>query len=284
MSRRSIAVGVVAFGLAMAFSHSQENSFVSVTPAWAAGCPPEMAQIGSYCIDRWEAHAVDTKSGLRLSPYYPPEPRLLSIVYRYWSSEAARNGDARARVLPLPFLPEHQRKAFSARAVAAAGVLPQGYMTYYSAKAACENAGKRLCSEDEWVGACRGVKGTRHPYGDNFQAGKCNVFRAIHPAYELHGNSSLGHLDPRLHLVTEEGDKPLLFVTGEAKACVSQTRDGEIYDMEGNLDEWIDDPSGIFVGGFFSRQTREGCSAKIENHAPAYTDYSLGTRCCKNAR
>jgi hypothetical protein len=37
---------------------------------------------------------------------------------------------------------------------------------------------------------------------------------------------------------------------------------------------------GTFVGGFYSRSTREGCDAKIENHDPAYADYSLGTRCC----
>lgn len=241
-----------------------------------------MARISGFCIDRFEVHTVDNESGHRLSPHYPPEPRLLKTVVRYWSSEGARTGDSRARRLPLPPLPEVQRSNFSPRAVSTQGVLPQGYMTYYSAKRACENAGKRLCSEAEWVAACRGKKSTRHPYGDKYRAGRCNVFRAIHPAYELHGNSSLGHLDPRLHLVSEEGKKPLLFLTGEASSCVSETREDKIYDMVGNLDEWIDDPQGVFVGGFHSRQTREGCGAKIENHAPAYTDYSLGTRCCRS--
>jgi hypothetical protein len=105
----------------------------------------------------------------------------------------------------------------------------------------------------------------------------------MHPAYELHGNSSLGHLDPRLHLVIEECKRALLLETGTSPECASMADEGAIFDMVGNLDEWIDDPQGIFVGGFFSRQTREGCEAKIENHSPAYTDYSLGTRCCKAA-
>ena len=51
--------------------------------------------------------------------------------------------------------------------------------------------------------------------------------------------------------------------------------------MVGNLDEWIDDPDGTFVGGFYSRGTREGCDSIIEVHDYTYYDYSLGVRCCK---
>ncbi len=247
-----------------------------------SSCPKEMAQVGRVCVDRWEAHMVDHKTGRRLSPFYPPEPRLLQHVYGYWSSEAARVGSERARSFSLPPVPPHQRAPFEARAVSAAGHLPQGYLTYFTAKKACENAGKRLCSEEEWVRACKGNKRSKHPYGEAFQAGRCNVHRALHPAYELHGNSSLGHLDPRLHLVFENGDDPLLYLTGQAERCTSETNDGQLFDMEGNLDEWIADERGVFVGGFYSRATKEGCEAKIENHAPAYTDYSIGVRCCKS--
>jgi formylglycine-generating enzyme required for sulfatase activity len=240
-----------------------------------------MARVGNSCIDRWEVHTVDAKTKLPLSPFYPPEPLLLRKVYTFWSTEASRTGSERARQLALPPVPEHQKAHFEPRAMSAPGVLPQGYMTYYSAKKSCENAGKRLCSEEEWVRACRGKRGTKHPYGENFLVGKCNIFRQIHPAYELHGNSSLGHLDPRLHLVVEGLDQPLLMETGQLSQCVSEVREGTVFDLEGNLDEWIDDEKGVFVGGFFSRQTKEGCEAKIEGHAPVYTDYSLGTRCCK---
>ncbi len=251
-----------------------------------AACPPEMARFGGYCIDRWEIHTVDQMTGLRLSPFYPPEPGLLRFAHDYWSAEAPRTGSARARALPLPPLPEHQRRSFSPRAVSAPGVLPQGYLTRASAERACQNAGKRLCQKEEWVRACRGARGTKHPYGDAFEPGKCNVFRSMHPAYELHGNSSVGHLDPRLHLVLEEGKSPLLELTGARASCTSLVGSSPaaaadvVYDMVGNLDEWIADDEGTFLGGFYSRSTREGCEAKIENHAPTYADYSLGTRCC----
>ncbi len=280
-----ILAGIVAICAVVVGAPSRIDALwpsVATVDAKARACPVEMARVSGFCIDRWEAHTVDQKSGQLLSPFYPPEPRLLELVFQYWSVEASRVGNERARHFALPPLPLHQRGAFSARAVSAPGQLPQGYMTYFSAKNACENAGKRLCSEDEWVAACRGNKRSQFPYGGNYQPGRCNVHRAQHPAYELHGNSSLGHLDPRLHLVFEDGKVPLLFVTGQAEQCRSETDDGALFDMVGNLDEWVDDEQGVFVGGFYSRATKEGCDAKIENHGPAYTDYSIGVRCCKN--
>jgi hypothetical protein len=51
--------------------------------------------------------------------------------------------------------------------------------------------------------------------------------------------------------------------------------------MAGNLDEWIEDPGGTFVGGFYARDTALGCAARIEIHSPDYYDYSLGARCCR---
>jgi hypothetical protein len=256
----------------------------SAAAAGAQKCPPEMARVGSYCIDRWEVSTVDHRTGKELSPFYPPVPTLLRFVHEYWSVEAGRMGDARARLLPLPPVPAiEQESTFAPRAVSRAGVVPQGYLSYYSARTACENAGKRLCREDEWVRACKGSSGRIHPYGDQFVVNACNVFRNQHPALTLHGNASLGHLDPRLNLVVEHDVGPLLRETGTSARCVSSW-DKPVYDMEGNLDEWIEDPEGTFVGGFYARNTKLGCEARVAAHAPVYYDYSLGTRCCRDAR
>lgn len=247
-------------------------------------CPPDMVALAGYCIDRYEVHMVDDKSGQRLSPFYAPDPRLLRLAYTYWAFELERSSVGRAREVALPPVPSIQRGDFQPRAVSRSGVLPQGYLTYHTARQACSRAGKRLCTELEWVAACRSERGTKHPYGDTFEPGRCNVFRAMHPAYELHGNSSVGHLDPRLHLVLEEGRTPMLLETGSLKGCVSAHGADGVYDMVGNLDEWIENPEGTFVGGFYARATREGCEAKIDSHAAIYTDYSLGARCCSDRR
>jgi len=108
----------------------------------------------------------------------------------------------------------------------------------------------------------------------------CNVYRLIHPAAVLHGSASLGHRDPRLNLVYE-GESPLLRTTGETAACASHWDDDRIFDMVGNVDEWVED--GMFLGGFYSRSTTQGCESKVSVHAPAYYDYSTGTRCCRDA-
>jgi formylglycine-generating enzyme required for sulfatase activity len=81
-----------------------------------------------------------------------------------------------------------------------------------------------------------------------------------------------------------EVEGPLLRKTGDTPECVSRWGDDGAYDMAGNLDEWIDDPGGTFVGGFFSRATKNGCLARVDNHSPEYFDYSIGTRCCDDIK
>jgi hypothetical protein len=76
---------------------------------------------------------------------------------------------------------------------------------------------------------------------------------------------------------------PLLRLTGATESCKSVWQGSAVFDMVGNLDEWIDDPTGSFVGGFYARSTREGCESKISSHSGEYYDYSLGTRCCRSA-
>ena len=248
----------------------------------ARRCSPEMARVHSFCIDRWEIRTVDAATGEPLSPFYPTSPKLAASVRDTWLCEQSTLGAAAARAFPLPELSRFQREhSFEPRAVSEAGALPQAYLSYTQAKRACENAHKRLCSKDEWVTACRGQKGTQFPYGDSFRAGRCNVHRAIHPGHVLHASSSLGLLDPRLNLV-EEGEEPLLRSTGETATCASEWSGEKIYDMVGNLDEWVEDK--MFLGGFYARATLKGCDAQVSSHAEIYFDYSTGTRCCTDLR
>jgi sulfatase modifying factor 1 len=274
-----MAGAILAFTLASPVSHAERPA----ARRGARTCPAEMVQVHDFCIDRWEVSLVDAVSGEALSPYYPPSWPLIARVRAVWEVERELFGSEEARRMPLPDLPSRQRTAgFSARAVSAPAVTPQGYLSFYQARDACQNAGKRLCTEDEWVTACRGEREWEFPYGASYATGRCNVFRLQHPAFVLHGNTSAGHTDPRLNLVRERADDPLLRLTGTTNSCRSAWGEDAIFDMVGNLDEWIDDESGVFVGGFYSRGTTKGCSARIASHSPSYYDYSLGTRCCRN--
>ncbi|MEP7050153.1 MAG: SUMF1/EgtB/PvdO family nonheme iron enzyme [Pseudomonadota bacterium] len=274
MRQRLAAILFLLAGLSLATSRADPAR----TVAPVRRCSLDMVRVHSFCIDRWEVHTLDVASGQPLSPYYPPNPKLAASVRDTWLREQSTLGSPAARALPLPDLPSFQlQHSFEPRAVSAGGAVPQAYMSYHVAKKACENAHKRLCTKDEWVTACRGQTDTQFPYGNAFRAGRCNVHRAIHPGYVLHASSSLGLLDPRLNLV-EEGDDPLLHLTGASASCASEWGNDKIFDMVGNLDEWVED--SMFLGGFYARSTTKGCDAQISSHAESYFDYSTGTRCC----
>jgi hypothetical protein len=251
-------------------------------PAPGLACPRGMMAVGArFCVDKWEASLVDARTGLGLSPYYPPDRRLAAQLAEAWEMQRLEMGSDAARRLPLPPLPAFQRlHEVEPVAVSQAGVIPNGYLSGVMAERACHNAGKRLCRYDEWLTACEGEAKRPYPYGVEYRQGACNIFRLLHPAKELHDNAAVGHLDPRLDLVREANGDPLLRRTGATPACASEWGGEAAWDMNGNLDEWVDDEKGRFVGGFFSRSKRDGCASSVTAHPPTYLDYSTGARCC----
>jgi sulfatase modifying factor 1 len=256
-------------------------------PPLVLACPNDMVKVGErLCVDRYESQLVDVASARPLSPYYP-------VLTDYDTFLEARRSEAAAFLarrtgtavdVPFPELPAWQRRGRpTPKAVSKPGVVPNAYLTRAVAAGACELAGKRLCSLVEWQTACRGERATKHPYGAEFTNFRCNVFREAHPGHVLFGDASVGMQDPRMGLV--EGSRgPLLTPTGGTPTCGSRWGDGVIYDMVGNLDEWVDDAEGTFAGGFFSRATRDGCERIVVAHGPDYRDYTTGARCCRDAR
>jgi hypothetical protein len=166
------------------------------------------------------------------------------------------------------------------RAVSRAGVVPQAYISRNEADAACKASRKRLCQEDEWVRACEGRQPTTFPYGDERKTGYCND----------HGKPPLASLyadnphtwepmnDPRLNQQPDTVAK-----TGAFAHCKSSYG---AFDMVGNVHEWVADPGGTFLGGYYLDTTLngDGCHYKTVAHDAAYHDYSTGFRCCADAR
>lgn len=273
--------GVPGSGL-LGFGLPQQSVYNTFSP-----CPPEMVHIPTenpYCIDRWEATVQDKVRRRTLSPHYSPTPQYAKKAYEVWSTKRLTVGDQEARQMALPPLPSWQLEGkIVPVAVSLPGQIPQGYVSGLLAREACNNAGKRLCTRAEWVRACRGAANQPFPYGSTYRRGVCNVHRQSHPAAVLHRDPSTGHLDPRLNLVQDE-QGPLLRRTGSLEECASKWGNDAVYDMVGNLDEWIDDDKGVFLGGFFSRNRKDGCAASISSHPNQYFDYSLGIRCCREVQ
>lgn len=223
----------------------QPNEGIAEPPG-LQGCPSGMARLedGSACIDRWEAHLVQVHEDGGLSP---------------WS-------------------PFHNPGGQRVRARSAPGAVPQGYINEVQASAACAEASKRLCRREEWQLACRGREGRTYPYGDERLPGECNDARARHPAIELFGRrdrEAFAQLDHSCINQLPDG----LARTGDHPGCVTP---GGIFDLMGNLHEWIADPQGTFQGGFYVDTVGNGpgCLYRTTAHIVHYWDYSTGFRCC----
>jgi sulfatase modifying factor 1 len=213
----------------------------------AGPCPANMASVGSFCIDRYEAALV----------------------------EILPNGDER------PFDSFSLAAGHVVRAVSERGVFPHGYISEVQAKDACARSGKRLCKADEWRKACMGPSHTTFGYGNTRVSGRCND----------HGTSPMISVmqvrvdrpwtwtydkmnDPRLNQAPST-----LARTGEHASC---TNGYGVYDMVGNLHEWVDDPDGTFQGGYYldTHVNGDGCTYRTTAHGASYHDYSTGFRCC----
>ena len=206
------------------------------------GCPPGMAAVDTFCVDRYEAALVERVAGGERpwSPYHNPEDRVM-------------------------------------RAVSVAGAVPQGYINGVQAAAACTEAGKRLCDDAEWLRACQGPDATTYPYGDARQPGLCNDARAQHPAVELFPDDPTPF--DRIQDACINQLPASLEATGANPGCVSA--DG-VFDLMGNLHEWTSDPAGTFRGGFYvdTVVNGPGCLYRTTAHDTGHWDYSTGFRCC----
>lgn len=156
--------------------------------------------------------------------------------------------------------------------------VPQSNISQVQAKSACEAAGKRLCTDDEWLGACQGAAGYTYPYGPERRAGVCNDHRSRHPAVEYYGTSD-SSVWSKLDNACINQQPDTLARTGSHPGCVSQAG---AFDMMGNLHEWTANPSGVFRGGYYVDTVKNGpgCLYRTTAHGPGYSDYSTGFRCC----
>jgi hypothetical protein len=216
-------------------------------------CPADMASIDDrYCIDRYEAALLEiTPDGAeRPWPYYEAVDKL--------------------------------PQGSHVRAISEKGVFPQGYISGKQAAAACKASGKRLCKPAEWKNACKGPEQQQYGYGSKRSPGTCNdngraPIGALHFSAIQNGTAyskpSIMN-DPQLNQLAGT-----LAETGSHESC---TNGYGVYDMVGNIHEWVDDPHGAFQGGYYLdvEQNGEGCGYKTDAHSTWYHDYSTGFRCC----
>ena len=140
------------------------------------------------------------------------------------------------------------------------GVLPWVNITRGEAGEACQRSGFDLCTMDQWTLGCGGADKQAFPYGMRDKPGYCNEFQ-----------SGTGRLEP----------------TGSRGRCVSPY---EVYDMIGNVAEWVLDRSDEGAGRYrgYSYQLvalRPTASPQCDSgyHAPLadWDQPYVGFRCCR---
>ena len=142
------------------------------------------------------------------------------------------------------------------------GKKPMTNVTYEEAKAECEKAGKRLCTEEEWEKACKGVHFFRYPYGNDWNPNAC---------------------------ATEDsrGVDRSLSPSGAFPECKSSYG---VYDMSGNLWEWT---ATVFMRRLNDMVLKGGAYTSPDYASRCAYRYSLppderspetGFRCCKGIK
>lgn len=156
--------------------------------------------------------------------------------------------------------------------------LPAIRSSWFQAKAACEAAGKRLCSEEEWVTACQGaraadenhngqfaddmIEGTAYPYGDYHDPAAC-----------WDGHDRDGQQRP-------ESDPWRPVFTGEMPGCVTPTG---VYDLTGNVEEWVGttpENAALLGGAYDTPDDKARCYRRNDTFGAGYANPRTGFRCC----
>jgi formylglycine-generating enzyme required for sulfatase activity len=141
------------------------------------------------------------------------------------------------------------------------GEAPRLSATWTEADSICRNAGKRLCSEDEWEKACKGPANLRFPYGGEFDADACNT---------QDRNTKARKVSP----------------VGAYGRCKSGYG---VYDQSGNAAEWTASAfeaggEKAVKGGSASRPGFDDRCSSRRRLAPGSRDGNVGFRCCSDAR
>lgn len=159
-----------------------------------------------------------------------------------------------------------------------AGVKPTVAVTWDEARELCATEGKRLCTADEWTQACEGPEHSPYPYGFTRNGEACNHDKP----YIIPDDNAYQNPQTRAKEVARVNQSE---PSGSRPGCASAYG---VFDMTGNVDEWVLNESGNENGPEFQSGLKGGYWGPVRNRCrPATTDhnrwhhgYQIGFRCC----
>jgi formylglycine-generating enzyme required for sulfatase activity len=160
------------------------------------------------------------------------------------------------------------------------GVKPSVDVDWMGARERCAGQGRRLCTDTEWTLACEGRERLPYPYGFARNTEACNIDKP----YIFPDDAKIA--DPRTR--SEEFARlDQRDPSGARDACVSPYG---VFDMTGNVDEWVVNESGReddkpFVSGLkggYWGPVRDRCRPMTTDHNQWFRFYQIGFRCCQD--
>ena len=126
--------------------------------------------------------------------------------------------------------------------------------TWRDAKSICAQAGKRLCSEDEWEKACKGPESWTYTYGNEFVNKQCPSSGYV-PKYRYNADA----------------------------ACRSGWSKAGPYNLGGGAMEWTSTKRGdnyiVKPGALGNEEQGTRCAGRFDR-APNFAQIHVGVRCC----
>jgi formylglycine-generating enzyme len=230
----------------------------SLDPGPTAACPDDMRLVAGDHFDEMEHLCVDPRADSRTTH-----------CFAYQEGISAEEG----KITPIRVCMD-QYEAPNVR-----GMKPYVMKSFNQATKWCGDRGKRVCSEEEWETACEGPEHRPLAYGWRVDVALCNSNKSWRP-FDV----------KRLYAENDDAKDELEKLwqgapSGAYAACASAFG---IYDMMGNVEEWVQTRAGrkfpgALMGGFWAKPWT-GCRGTNDAHEPTFVFYETGFRCCADPR